>query len=277
VTLTAQPQQPEYSFDNDDPEAHDRHRYLSTMLDDFTFARLSTLGDLTGRRCLEVGAGGGSVARWLAERVGPTGEVVATDFNTKHLPPDAGYTVVRNDLTVDPLPAGEWDVIHARLVLMHIPQRREILARLAAALAPGGALVLEDWQTAFGELVLAAPNPRAAELVDDYQTTLVERILPANGTDSRWAQRVPAAMLAEGLVDVQTEVEARSWPGGTEGALLVAANIGQLRDRFLQAGFSGRRLDELCRLVADPRLVLRGNFTYSTIGFRPAVPPGADR
>jgi hypothetical protein len=37
-----------------------------------------------GRRCLEVGAGHGSMADWMAEQVGPGGRVVATDI-------DAGY------------------------------------------------------------------------------------------------------------------------------------------------------------------------------------------
>lgn len=261
---------PSYSFDNDDPEASDRHRYLSAILDEATFARLGSLGDLTGRRCLEVGAGGGSVAAWLARRAGPGGRVVATDLNPRHMTPHEGYTVLRHNLVTDPVPAGPWDVIHSRLVLMHIPQRREILHRLAAELAPGGALVIEDWFTATGSLVLAAPDPETEALVNAYQEMLIGRILPANGTDPSWAGQVHAAMLAEGLVDVDTRIEARSWPGGTPGALLIAANIGQLRDQFLAAGFPAAGLDRLGELAADPRLVLRSNYTYATIGRRPA-------
>ncbi len=38
-----------------------------------------------GWRCLEVGAGRGSMAVWLAERVGDTGHVVATDIDVSYL------------------------------------------------------------------------------------------------------------------------------------------------------------------------------------------------
>jgi SAM-dependent methyltransferase len=258
-----------YSFDNDDPEAVDRHQFLARMLDDFTFARLSTVGDLTGARCLEVGAGGGSVARWFAERAGPTGRVVATDLNTRHLPTDAGYTVLRHDLVGQPVPEGPWDVIHARMVLIHIPQRREILTRLAASLAPGGALVVEDWATRFPNLVLAAPTMADAELIDSYFSALVRTILPRRGNDPDWAERIHAVMLEEGLVAVDTHIDARSWDGGTAGALLAVANIAQLRQEFLDFGFTAADLDRIGALVADPRLVLRGHFMYSTIGRHP--------
>ena len=58
----------------------------STMCDDHTFATLGALEISPEWRCLEIGAGAGSVARWLADRV-PQGEVVATDLNIAYLPP----------------------------------------------------------------------------------------------------------------------------------------------------------------------------------------------
>ncbi|MEV4760306.1 methyltransferase domain-containing protein [Micromonospora sp. NPDC049559] len=265
---TPHPDLPSYSFDNDDPEAVDRHNYLSAMLDPTTFERLAGLGDLTGYRCLELGAGGGSVARWLAERVGPTGRVVATDLNTRHIPPHPGYTVLTHDLERDPLPEGPWDLIHARLVLLHVPRREEVLRGLADSLAPGGALVIEDWLTSVNKLVLAAPDAESAALFDAFQTTMVERILPAQGNDPGWAARVHGAMLDAGLVDVDTVISARSWPGGSPGTLIAGANIAQLRDQLFAHGFTPEQLDALHRLVADPRLVLRSNLTYSTVGRR---------
>ena len=268
VTRFAQPDAPTYSFGNDDPEAADRHRHLSDVLDGLTFSRLAGLGDLLGRHCLEVGAGGGGVARWLVEQVGPTGRVLATDLNTRYLPSDQGYEVLQHDLTTEAVPVGPWDVIHARLVLLHVPGREEILGRLAAALAPGGALVIEEWATEFPNLVLAAPDDASAELVEAYHRTLTGRILPSNGNDPTWAGRVHKTMLDAGLTEVETLVHARSWPGGTGGALLIAANIGQVRERFLAEGYSEDDLDRLCALANDPRLVIRGHFTYSVVGRR---------
>jgi len=266
---TSAPDVPAYSFDNDDVEAVDRHNYLAEILDELTIARLAGLGDLSGKRFLEFGAGGGSVARWMADQAGPMGRVLATDINPRHIPPYPGVTVLRHDLTAEPVPHGPWDVIHGRLVLMHIPEREDILIRLVESLAPGGALVLEEWETTFRKMVLAAPDDQSAELIQRYQDVLIERVLPVKGNNPSWASRVHSAMLDAGLTNVDTTITCRSWAGGTPGAMLIAANIGQLREEFIAAGMSAEELDEVCRLVADPRIVLRSHFTYSTVGRRP--------
>jgi SAM-dependent methyltransferase len=265
VTLRTMPDT--YAFDNDDADAADRHRHLADVLDGFTCARLSGLGDLTGWRCLELGAGGGSVARWLADRVGPTGRVTATDVNIRHLPTDGGYTVLQHDLATEPTPEGPWDLIHARLVLVHVKGRREILRRLAATLAPGGALAVEEWDGTLGHPMLASPDSDVVQLFNAYTQT-VRDVLAASGNDPDWARKVHGAMLEDGLVDVDTELQARSWSGGTAGALLNAVNIGQLGTELRAAGFSDDQLNRLRALMYDPRLVVRGLVTYSTIGRR---------
>jgi ubiquinone/menaquinone biosynthesis C-methylase UbiE len=270
TTETNDPVGRAYTFDNNDPAAGDRHQILPAVLDELSRSRISSLGDLTGWRCLEVGAGGGSIAGWLAASTGPTGRVLATDVNPRHLRPDAGYQVQRHNLVEEPLPAGPWDLIHARLVLLHLPTRRQILPRLVAALAPGGALVIEDFETTVRGIVLAAARPADAELIETYHRLLVEHVLPANGSDPGWASQVHAMMLAEGLIDVDTAIHARSWPGGCPGARLIAANVVQTREHFIAAGLSDDQVAEILRLTEDPRLVVRNPLTYSTIGRRPA-------
>lgn len=270
MTVAAQPDPatPAYTFGNDDPVAAERLDLLSAVLDGFTISRLSSLGDLTGRRCLELGAGNGSIAGWLADQAGPAGQVLATDINTRPIPADRRYTVVRHDLTSEPLPDGPWDVIHARLVLGHLPGRHDILRRLAVALAPGGALAIEEWDDSHSGLVLAAPEPEAATLFPAYLTA-VEQLLTARGLDHGWAWQMHAAMAGVGLVEADTVVHARSWPGGSAGALHHAANIKLLRPRILEAGITGEQLDRLSGFLRDPRMVVRGLLTVSTVGRRP--------
>src|SRR6266516_3180461 len=112
------------------------------MLDPITTGRLTSTGVGPGWRCLEVGAGGGSVAGWLAARVGggvgPPGHVLATDINPAQLRPGPGLEVARHDIVRDPLPDAAYDLVHARLVLQHLPERQAVLARLARTLRPGG-------------------------------------------------------------------------------------------------------------------------------------------
>src|SRR5688500_13501668 len=60
----------------------ERLRTLEALLDAGTIQHLERRGVRRGWRCLEVGAGGGSIAAWLAARVAPEGSVVATDLDT---------------------------------------------------------------------------------------------------------------------------------------------------------------------------------------------------
>jgi SAM-dependent methyltransferase len=97
-----------------------------------------------GWKCLEVGAGGGSMVEWMASR---GAHVTAIDIDTRyieHLASDS-ITVRRIDLREDELPQSEFDLVHSRLVLEHLADRREILDRLVATLKPGGWMVMEDY------------------------------------------------------------------------------------------------------------------------------------
>jgi SAM-dependent methyltransferase len=125
---------------------------------------------LTGPARQRAATGRGSIAGWLADQAGPAGRVLATDINTRHMPRDRGYTVAPHDLTIDPIPDGPWDLIHARLVLAWLPEPHNILSRIAAALAPGGALAIEEWDIYPTGQVLAAPEPEAATLFYAYYT-----------------------------------------------------------------------------------------------------------
>ena len=267
IGSTAGPRRTPYAFDNNRAEATDQHGCLSAILDPITATHMSRV-DLTGKRCLELGAGGGSIAVWLAEQVGESGSVTATDINPVHIPAHPRLTVLRHDLQTDDLPAGAWDVIHERLVTVHLPARRDILRRMAAALAPGGLLLVEEWLTTVRRGVLDAPSDRAADLYRRYHDTLVEQILVPHGSDPAWAEQVPAAMRAQGL-QVEVAVSAQSWAGGSAGALLAASNAAHLRQEFLAAGWTAAELDELVEVMHDPRMLILGNYCYSTIGRRP--------
>ncbi len=74
--------QPTYAFENARPAQVERLRVLEALLDAGTFRLLEKAGVRPGWRCLEVGAGGGSVAAWLSDRAAPDGSVLATDLDT---------------------------------------------------------------------------------------------------------------------------------------------------------------------------------------------------
>src|SRR3954453_13258396 len=74
-----------YLLDNRQVEAGTRFGALAELFDPSTFRHLRARGVGTGWRCWEVGAGGRSVPDWLAQHVGPSGHVLATDIDTSWL------------------------------------------------------------------------------------------------------------------------------------------------------------------------------------------------
>ena len=132
-----------------DPEwgnERERLRLLAHMCDPWTRDRLNSLGVANGWRCLEVGAGNGSIAAWLGQRVGPDGRVVATDIDLRFIDglDEPNVEILRHDVAVEDFPEASFDLIHARALLLHLPERRTVLRRMASWLAPGGWLLIED-------------------------------------------------------------------------------------------------------------------------------------
>src|SRR4051812_42544915 len=102
-----------------DPAWHaerDRLDSLTSLYDARTLQLCERLGLAAGWHCLDAGAGTGSLATALAERVGPTGSVTALDSDTRFLAPLASerLKVVEADLADGGLPVGRFDLVHAR-------------------------------------------------------------------------------------------------------------------------------------------------------------------
>ncbi|MDO3704495.1 methyltransferase domain-containing protein [Micromonospora sp. C28SCA-DRY-2] len=258
----------EYTFDNGSPEAVPQLRALESFLDPITAARIAPPLLAPGGVCWEIGAGGGSVARAMARAVGPAGRVLATDIDTGHLAPAANLEVRRHDVRTDPPPGDAFDLIHARLVLLHLPERRRVLGALAAALAPGGWLVVEEFDCTAPLRVLTAPNDDAAKLFTQVTDAMLG-ILQSHGADLAWAQDVHAELAAAGLVEVDTVTHSQSWAGGSVGASLYGTNSRQLEPELLDAGLSPGQLEAFRKLLRDPGFAVMSYQFVSTRGRRP--------
>jgi SAM-dependent methyltransferase len=261
-----------YALDNHHQAAPAHHRALAELLDPHTIGRIAGLRKVSvGVRCLEVGAGGGSIARWLAGQVGEAGEVVACDLKPEQIGSHPRLTTVAHDLQGPESLAGAvgtgFDLVVARLTLAHLPSRRTVLHRLAELLAPAGVLLVEDWAALRDDVVVSAPDPQAAALYQRYQHAAATTF-DDSGADRSWACRIHVAMLEEGLAGVETVIHGGYWSGGGPGMRLVAAIASQLRPSLLAAGLSVAELDRLGELLPDPSLVVRGHPLYSTSGRR---------
>ena len=261
-----------YAFDNAAAEAPSRFGVLEARYDPATRARLTETGVGPGWWCLEVGAGAGSIGLWLSDAVGADGHVLVTDIAPERidpaLPARGNVTVLRHDITAESLPTGEFDLIHARLVLIHLRERLEVLARLVDALAPGGWLLLDEFDCAWTP-VLATSAPGQAELFDDVHARLMG-LLTAAGADIGWGRAVYRALNDAGLDDVTATTFAEAWPGGGPGIGLHRANTEQLRDDLLRGGLPEARLKDFWALLDDPGFAVQSYPMTSARGRRPA-------
>jgi len=186
-----------YLLDNAGAEAPARLTALAAMFDPGTIRHLESRGVGPGWHCLEVGGGGGSVAAWLATRVGVTGHVLVTDIDPRFLEAlDLPNLEVRcHDIATDPLPESAFDIIHVRLVLNHLLEPARVLARLRAALKPGGWLVAEEFDS---ESMPPDPTVSTGELLLKSQVAM-GRVMAGRGFDRRFGRRLFAHLRALGF------------------------------------------------------------------------------
>ncbi len=239
----------DYIYDQGFSEERARLAGIESLWDPGSQALLDELGLGAGWRCLEVGAGGGSMVAWMAGR-GAT--VVAIDIDTRFVEPLAGdaIEVRRADLRTDELPEGEFDLVHARLLLEHLTERRRILDRFAAALRPGGWLVIEDYDwSGFG---FEDADPRFEQVTEAVITFMQQA-----GFEPRYGRRVVADMAAAGLTDVRGEGRARVIDSNSPGFDFFRLSFESLRDAVVAAGLLSREdADAAAARFAEDRRVL---------------------
>jgi SAM-dependent methyltransferase len=174
---------------------HLRLPAIADALDINTFGLIDALQPQSDWRCLELGAGAGTVARWMSARC-PNGSVIATELKPTHrLLADAAASkvkVLEHDLTVDDFPEGSFDLVHARWLFCHLRQRDLNLTRVSRWLAPGGWLLIED---AAIFPVDSSPSPTFRKMTMAMNSLVESRI----GTDLDWARRFPEPLRALGL------------------------------------------------------------------------------
>ena len=226
-----------YLLSNDAPEAMDRFTAFTTLFDPATFRHLDGLGLAPGWRCWEVGAGGTSVVTFLAERVGPAGHVLASDIDVSWAGEAAApnVEVVQHDVAADPPPDGPFDLVHARLVLVHVPGRDAALATMAASLRPGGVVLVEDADPALQPLSCPDEIGPAQELANrirrGFRSLMAER-----GVDLAYGRTLPRRVRAAGLVQVGADA---AFPVSDPACNdLEAATIGLIRDQLLDHGIA---------------------------------------
>jgi len=228
-----------YLLGNQASAAMDRFTAFTSLFDPSTFSHLDRLGLAEGWRCWEVGAGGTSVVRWLAGRVGPTGHVLATDLDTTWAEAEAipNVEVLRHDVALDPVPPGPFDLVHARLVLVHVPDRDAALANMVSALRPGGWLLVEDADPALQPLSCLEEHGPAEVLANRIRTGF-RTLLASRGADLAYGRTLPRRLRATGLIEVGADA---AFPVVLPAcADLEVATITIIRDQLVEGGIANQ-------------------------------------
>jgi SAM-dependent methyltransferase len=262
---------PGYAFDNAWGQARERLALLEAAFDPGTIRHLEALGVGAGWRCLEVGAGGGSIAAWLCQRVGATGHVLATGIDTRFLGAldYPNLTVRRHDVVAEPLPVAAFDLIHVGAVLVHLVGRQQAVDRLVPALKPGGWLLAEE--SDFASWVLDPASPGADLWAKGWAA--VQQVMAAAGYDFQYGRRLYGDLRRAGLVDIATEGRVFMMPAGSLLARFTQVSVSQLRERIVGAGLlTEHELEQFLALYDDPTFISMSHTRMAVWGRRSMGP-----
>ena len=262
-----------YVLDNADDRALLRLNALAEIFDTDTIQHLEARGVGSGWSCLEVGAGGGSMARWLSSRVGASGFVLATDIDTRHLASLQlpNLEVRKHDIAADPVPVGAFDLVHARLVLNSMPHSTNVLERLVAALKPRGWLVIEEFQSFVGACETASKPAESGTKT----TAALWHVMQRAGWDSQYGRSLGARFRAQHLDAVGMVGRAFCWRSGSAGALLTRVNREQLRDAILATGLVARdEFESDLAAIGHQDFEVTSPLLWTAWGQRPTVSRG---
>lgn len=253
-----------------EPE-RERLDILESLNDPASVAWLTRLGISEGWRCLDVGAGGGSVARWMAERVGANGTVVAADMDTRFLRAlDLPNVEIRQlDILEDDIETDHYDLVHARFLLMHVSSPERALANMVAAIKPGGWLLVED-----GDYTNFAAVDRDHALSAVFDATFRKEMayyVASLQLDPLIGRKLPALVKRLELSDV--DHEDKNWVragGGDIGKYWETLLRSFQDDEFLRgAGISEADFEKQIQAFNDPSFRFADMAVFAAWGRKP--------
>ena len=162
----------------------------------------------------------------MAERANDL--INGTTFLTEVSAPN--LQVRRHDVVTEDFPLRSFDLIHARWLLVNVPQREEVLRKIVSWLAPGGWLVTEDVEFS---PVDSSPHPPVQRLMNAFEQLLAD----SHGADFRWGRRrLPTALAEAGLVELGMSMSVKCVGDGGPAEAFYRSSMSQARDGLVGLG-----------------------------------------
>jgi SAM-dependent methyltransferase len=195
--------------------------------------------------------------------------VLVTDIDVSWTRDIAGgvIEVLRHDVAAEPPPPGGFDLVHARLVLVHVADRTAALRQMIQALRPGGWLLLEDADPGLQPLLCPDESGPEQQLANRLRSGF-RTLMASRGADLAYGRTLPRLLREAGLDDVQADAY---FPITSPAcAVLEAATVRQIRRSLVAEGLAtDEEIDRHLANVATGRLDLATAPMISAWGRRP--------
>jgi SAM-dependent methyltransferase len=155
-----------------------------------------------GMSCLDVGCGPGEVMRLMAERIGPTGRVMGIDVDGKlgrealSVPTSKGYrqcSFIEGNLEcLGQIDSDRFDLVFARLLLMHLEDPILALRKMYCQVRPGGRIVVQDY---YFPTIDSHP---AAKPLDEFKKVFFG-VYDKAGRETRMGIKLPGLFIEAGI------------------------------------------------------------------------------
>lgn len=215
---------------------------------------LDRFGLRPGQSAIDLGCGPRGVIDLLSERVGPQGRVVGVELdpanaalarsfaNNQGL---ANVEIIEGDARRTGLAASSFDLVHARTLLVNIPDPAVLVAEMVRIVRPGG------WVTGMEpdmSVQIAHPvNQAWARLHEIFCASF-----RADGADPFIGRSLPALFREAGLNDVVSEVRADLYPIGHSRRAVRVDLVRSMRTKIVARGIaSEQELDDLDRATRE--------------------------
>ena len=245
----------------------ERLELRSITADPYTRARCLALGLGPSWRCLEVGAGSGSLAVWLADQVGDGGSVDAFDIHDHNMAEAPNLRAEVHDIATDNLDPEEYDLVCCRSLMIHLADPKAALEKMVGALRPGGKLLVEepDW----GMWGAVDPDHPSAARWDDNSYTAMEVLDSSGLVATKLGRTLPGLVEQLGLADVDHDAAMSIVRGGSPEALFWELTFLQTADTTEEIGAAARSdNDFVAETLRDPSFLFRSTLQFQSWGTR---------
>lgn len=241
---------PKYVFtDSQHLQELKRLQAIEQVFDPASRRRIQSTGITSDWRCLEVGAGAGSITQWMSAVVG-SGKVVAVDLDTRFSAniKSSNIEILQADIRHLPLENHSFDLVHARYVLIHIPDFQVALGRMLDLLKPGGWIVIEEPDFSAARAIIG--EAAACQSVNRVNRAIL-RMFESRGMDYALGVKLPALFQEFGLQQLSVENDALLCCGGSGVATVMKMSTVQLAAKYIATGEATHEDIEKYCLFAD--------------------------